>query len=135
MCEIGDHQTMLLRNEPDGEVYSCDIDHCIMPIVAVLQALELYTTSSCCGHGVCDGYILLYDDRLLRIKSQKEIVVYDNGYNMYLEIFHDHARKAGYIQRHGEDYANAAFAYENKTGFMPTGLTLEDILIVLTDKV
>ena len=45
------------------------IDHCIGRIVAALNAGGVFTTSSCCGHGVMNGSITLMDGRTLIILS------------------------------------------------------------------
>ncbi|MYD93352.1 MAG: hypothetical protein F4Y02_06610 [Chloroflexi bacterium] len=43
------------------------IDHCIHHIVAALNAANVVTTGSCCGHGKMPGNILLEDGRALII--------------------------------------------------------------------
>lgn len=44
------------------------IDLCIADIVAALNAANIATIGSCCGHGKQDGTILLEDNRQLFIK-------------------------------------------------------------------
>lgn len=46
------------------------IDSCIATIVEALQAKGINMISSCCGHGKCDGEIVLQDGRMLIIKKQ-----------------------------------------------------------------
>lgn len=46
-----------------------DIDLCIADLVAALNAANITTMASCCGHGVLDGSILLEDGRELIIKN------------------------------------------------------------------
>ena len=43
------------------------IDHCIHHIVAALNAANVRTTGSCCGHGAVNGNIILEDGRVLII--------------------------------------------------------------------
>lgn len=47
----------------------CDIDICISDLVAALNAANLVTTWSCCGHGETTGVIGLDDGRHLIIHS------------------------------------------------------------------
>ena len=49
-----------------------DIDLCIADIVAALNAANIRTMGSCCGHGKMDGSILLEDGRHLRIEWRPE---------------------------------------------------------------
>ena len=44
------------------------IDFCIADIVAALNAANITTIASCCGHGVMDGDIRLEDGRVLTVK-------------------------------------------------------------------
>ena len=44
-----------------------DIDFCIADIVAALNAANILTIASCCGHGKVDGSILIADGRELKI--------------------------------------------------------------------
>jgi len=45
------------------------IDFCIADIVASLNAGNIFTKASCCGHGKLDGNIILADGRQITIKS------------------------------------------------------------------
>lgn len=45
-----------------------DIDLCIADIVAALNAANIITVASCCGHGTMSGNIMLEDGRTLLIK-------------------------------------------------------------------
>lgn len=62
-CEIGsyDHQVPMAINGRRQ-----DIDLCIADIVAALNAANIKTVFSCCGHG-CDGQISLEDGRILKV--------------------------------------------------------------------
>jgi len=44
-----------------------DIDICIADLVAALNAANIITDASCCGHGKIAGTILLEDGRCLNI--------------------------------------------------------------------
>lgn len=46
-----------------------DIDLCIAPIVAALNAANITTVASCCGHGEQVGSIVLDDGRELIVKK------------------------------------------------------------------
>ena len=61
MCKHGTTVPMPIR----GKVQ--DIDSCIAPIVAALNAGGLITKASCCGHGNRPGNIALDDGRELMI--------------------------------------------------------------------
>lgn len=45
------------------------IDYCIHDIVAALNASNIRTVASCCGHGTQDGVITLEDGRELRVSG------------------------------------------------------------------
>jgi hypothetical protein len=45
-----------------------DIDLCIADIVAALNAANIRTVASCCGHGQIDGIVSLEDGRQIEIK-------------------------------------------------------------------
>ena len=47
------------------------IDYCIADIVAALNAANIITTASCCGHSKIDGIISLEDGREIIIKNVK----------------------------------------------------------------
>lgn len=46
-----------------------DIDYCIADIVAALNAANIATVASCCGHGQCDASVVLDDGREILIKN------------------------------------------------------------------
>ena len=45
------------------------IDFCIADIVAALNAANLITVASCCGHSKMDADITLEDGRIIKIKQ------------------------------------------------------------------
>ena len=47
-----------------------DIDLCIADLVAALNAANIITVASCCGHGKLDGSICLEDGRELIVKRR-----------------------------------------------------------------
>lgn len=49
-----------------------DIDLCIADIVAALNAANITTEASCCGHGKIPGSIILTDGRELKIQLNIE---------------------------------------------------------------
>ena len=51
------------------------IDHCIAKIVAALNAANIVTMASCCGHRKMHGRIDLRDGRVLAIFENKESYV------------------------------------------------------------
>ncbi len=67
-CEMGtyDHQIPM-----PIECRVRYIDYCISDIVAALNAANLVTLASCCGHGKMDGDIRLADGRIIKIKNVK----------------------------------------------------------------
>ena len=46
-----------------------DIDYCIADLVCALNAANIITTCSCCGHGKQTGLIMLEDGREIIIKN------------------------------------------------------------------
>jgi len=46
-----------------------DIDYCIADLVTALNAANILTLASCCGHGKQSGNILLEDGREIIIKN------------------------------------------------------------------
>jgi len=44
------------------------IDFCVADIVAALNAANIPTVASCCGHGKIEGNVVLEDGRELKIK-------------------------------------------------------------------
>jgi len=55
---------------PHGEVV-VGMDSCIADLVVAMNKVGYKTTSSCCGHGRTDGYILC-KDRLFIISKEKD---------------------------------------------------------------
>lgn len=54
------------------------VDFCIADIVAALNAGNIITEASCCGHGIIPGSILLADGRHLIVRekfNQKDIEI------------------------------------------------------------
>ena len=47
------------------------IDYCIADIVAALNAANIKTMASCCGHNIQDASILLEDGREIIIKRKE----------------------------------------------------------------
>lgn len=45
------------------------IDYCIADIVAALNAANILTVASCCGHGQMTGDIRLEDGRIIKIEN------------------------------------------------------------------
>lgn len=68
-CEMGTygHQVCMPIN---GKV-RC-VDYCISHMVAALNAANITTANSCCGHGRINPSIILEDDRFLVIMSREE---------------------------------------------------------------
>ena len=68
-CECGsyDHQVLMPIN---GRV-QC-IDFCISHIVAALNAANVTTVNSCCGHGKLPPSIILEDGRYITILTKEE---------------------------------------------------------------
>ena len=48
------------------------IDLCVADIVAALNAANIKTVMSCCGHNKLNGVICLEDGREITIKGEKE---------------------------------------------------------------
>lgn len=46
-----------------------DVDFCIADIIAALNAANITTVASCCGHSKMDGIINLEDGRELIVKN------------------------------------------------------------------
>jgi hypothetical protein len=49
------------------------IDLCIADIVAALNAANIETVASCCGHGILNGNVVLVDGRVLVIMTMEEL--------------------------------------------------------------
>ena len=65
-CEIGSYEHQVLMSIKGRRR---DIDYCIADIVAALNAANIITAASCCGHGKMDAIISLEDGREIRIKN------------------------------------------------------------------
>ena len=68
-CDIGtyDHQVpMPIKGRRQ------EIDYCIADIVAALNAANIITIASCCGHGKMNASIMLDDEREITIKNPKK---------------------------------------------------------------
>lgn len=74
MCRHGDEVSLPVRvDERDshtGNAYHTHkaVDRCIADVVDALNSAEIWTRTSCCGHGERDGEILLADGRLLVVR-------------------------------------------------------------------
>ena len=64
-CELGSYECQVPMAINGRRV---DIDFCIADIVAALNAANIVTVASCCGHGKQDGSIALENGRTLTIK-------------------------------------------------------------------
>ena len=65
-CKIGSHKHTIPM-PINGK--SVDVDFCIAGIVAALNAANLITVASCCGHGEIHPSIILQDGREVTIKG------------------------------------------------------------------
>lgn len=70
MCEWGTDVEVDNLLTPDGERRAWKIDACIASIVEALNAFDIFTTQSCCGHGKGPGRIDLEDGRVLVISTE-----------------------------------------------------------------
>ena len=74
MCKYGDVNSVLVTIPADLSYTKKEridyrkIDMCISDIVQALEKGGIKMRSSCCGHGKCDGEIILNDGRILKIK-------------------------------------------------------------------
>lgn len=67
-CEHMDTVPVLIRYDKTGKVdkpYPVQIDRCLAPIIEALQAAGIATITSCCNHGLGNGYIQLKDRVLI----------------------------------------------------------------------
>jgi hypothetical protein len=48
-----------------------DVDFCIADIVAALNAANIRTEASCCGHGKRPGSIILEDGRWVAVTNER----------------------------------------------------------------
>jgi len=63
-CDIGSYEhtvPMAIKG------LRCDVDFCIADIVAALNAANIITVASCCGHGKMNAAIALEDGREIEI--------------------------------------------------------------------
>ena len=65
-CDFGEYSCQIPM-PINGRIQG--IDFCIADIVAMLNAANIKTIASCCGHGKIDGVINLEDGRELIIKK------------------------------------------------------------------
>jgi hypothetical protein len=74
MCKHGDTVRVCVPG-PDGWDFQ-EIDHCIARLVNALNKADIYTASSCCGHGEELGHIWLQDGRALIVlpEAMKETI-------------------------------------------------------------
>ena len=49
------------------------VDYCIADLIAALNAANITTVASCCGHSKLDGSIILEDGRELVIKTNEGV--------------------------------------------------------------
>ena len=78
-CDMGTYECqvpMPLNGRVQG------IDYCIADIVAALNAANLTTVASCCGHGVTKSVISLEDGRELHIKNVKKVKMEQTAYDL-----------------------------------------------------
>jgi hypothetical protein len=68
-CEMGTYKCQIPM-PINGRIRG--IDFCIADIVAALNAANITTVASCCGHGVADTTIILEDGRDLLIREFDE---------------------------------------------------------------
>lgn len=66
MCQWGNTVCIEIDGQP------IDVDRCIAPIVAALNACGMKTRASCCGHGEQPGNIALWDGREIIIAANHE---------------------------------------------------------------
>jgi len=64
-CEVGTYKCQVPMAINGRRV---DIDFCIADIVAALNAANIITIASCCGHGKQDASIVLQDRRVIYLK-------------------------------------------------------------------
>lgn len=65
-CPIGSYECQVPM-PLNGRLQS--IDYCIADVVAALNAANIRTAASCCGHGQIDGSVVLDDGREIQIKN------------------------------------------------------------------
>ena len=67
-CDFGEHKCTIPM--PINGRVQC-IDYCIADVVAALNAANIVTVASCCGHQKIDATILLEDGRTITIDRKK----------------------------------------------------------------
>lgn len=88
MCKHGTYETVRVkitaeRSHTDKAYYrDMPIDKCIAPIVRALQEGGIDMNGSCCGHGRCEGGIILADGRELIILEAEDAKTYRYGGRM-----------------------------------------------------
>jgi hypothetical protein len=73
-CEIGEHKCTVPMPIMGR---SRDIDFCVADLVAALNAANIETTCSCCGHNEKPGVITLEDGRCLLIIDRSKLKFYE----------------------------------------------------------
>jgi len=69
-CDVGTYEHQVPMAIKGRRV---DVDYCIADLVAALNAANIVTVASCCGHGgQCPANIVLEDGRILRIENVKK---------------------------------------------------------------
>lgn len=80
MCEWGDDVIMDLEVPAElsctgeGRKKRTGVDRCISDIVQALNDGGIKTATCCCGHGMREGVIRLYDGRELKVISPSNLV-------------------------------------------------------------
>jgi hypothetical protein len=67
-CDMGTYECQVLM-PIKGRVKGIDL--CIADIVAALNAANITTVASCCGHGELLGNVILEDGRMITISETK----------------------------------------------------------------
>lgn len=71
MCKWGDDVVLRVPMNAEGTVWKRKaVDSCLAPMVEVLNAAGVLTANCCCGHGKCNGTIILHDGRVLMIENE-----------------------------------------------------------------
>lgn len=73
MCKWGMYKTVKLckPKEISKRVY-IQVDSCLADLIQALNDAQIYTITSCCGHGKGYGEIILEDGRTLTIRNLKD---------------------------------------------------------------
>jgi hypothetical protein len=75
-CKMGEYKCTVPMPVKGRRV---EVDFCIADIVASLNAGNITTISSCCGHGKLEPSILLEDGRRIWIVDNNKIMLYKRG--------------------------------------------------------